>query len=125
MNENQKHFKELADAVSAVIIALGEIINDHRMMQPNAPIATETPLPVAIETPAPAVDEKGRISSRQLATLRSLCAEKLDGNWSNLDSTCKARFGRAISYISTKEASMLISELIGGTNGNYTRTTAR
>ncbi|PKN47159.1 MAG: hypothetical protein CVU59_03845 [Deltaproteobacteria bacterium HGW-Deltaproteobacteria-17] len=125
MNEYQKHFKELADAVSDVIIALGEIINDHRATQPNAPITTDTPQPVVPETPAPAVDEKGRVSSRQMATLRSLVAEKMSGDWPSFEATCKSRYGRAISYLTTKEASTLISELIGGQNGNHSRTAAR
>jgi len=106
MNENQKHFKELADAVSAVIIALGEIINDPRAMQPNA-----APAP-----PVPAADEKGRISSRQLGMLRKLCNEKLSGDWNAFDASCKARFGKSVNYLNTKEASVLISELIEGGN---------
>jgi len=125
MNENQKHFKELADAVSAVIIALGEIINDHRAMQPNALTTTDTPQPVVNETPVPAVEEKGRISSRQLGMLRKLVNEKMAGDWSAFETSCKQRFGRATSYLSTKEASTLISELIGGNNGHNTRTAAR
>ncbi len=121
MNENQKHFKELADAVSAVIIALGEIINDPRAMQPNALTTTDTPLPVVHETPAPAppvpaADEKGRISSRQLGMLRKLCNEKLSGDWNAFDASCKARFGKSVNYLNTKEASVLISELIEGGN---------
>jgi len=126
MTEYQKHFKELADAVSAVIIAIGELINDHRATQPNAPPTTDTPLPVVHETPTPAVEEKGRISSRQLGMLRKLCNEKLDGDWSAFDASCKARYGKALNYLTTKEASTLISELIGGNhNGNHTRTVAR
>ncbi|MBU1412874.1 hypothetical protein KKC22_15290 [Myxococcota bacterium] len=115
MNENQKHFKELADAVSAVIIALGEIINDHRMTQPT----TDTPQPVVNETPAPAT-ASGRISSRQIAMLRKLVNEKLDGNWSAFDASCKQRFGTAIAYLTTKNASTLISELLGegGSHGH-------
>lgn len=77
-----------------------------------------TPTPVITETPVPAADEKGRVSSRQMATLRSLVAEKLSGDWPSFEATCKQRFGRATAYLNTKEASQLISELIGGQNGH-------
>jgi len=125
MNEYQKNFKELAAAVAAVIVAIGEIINDHRSMQPNALTTTDTPQPIVHETPVPATDEKGRISSRQIGMLRKLVNEKMAGDWSAFETSCKQRFGRATSYLSTKEASTLISELIGGNNGHNTRTAAR
>ncbi len=83
----------------------------------NAPVVS-TPTPVANETPVPAADEKGRISSRQLGMLRKLCNEKLGGDWTSFDASCKARFGKSINYLNTKEASTLISELIGGSNGH-------
>jgi len=127
MNEYQKHFKELADAVSAVIIAIGEIFNDHRATQATAPTIIETPQPVANETPVPATvhakEERGRVSSRQLAMLRKLCNEKLDGNWNAFDASCKQRLGKAVTYLSVKEASGLISELLGegGNHGHQSR----
>ena len=126
MNDTQKHFQELAAAVAAVIIALGEIINDHRAMQPNAPITSDTPQPIVNETPVPAVEEKGRVSSRQLGMLRKLVNEKLDGDWNAFDASCKQRLGKAVTYLTTKEASGLISELLeGGSNGYKKSRSAR
>ena len=123
MTDTQKHFQELAAAVSAAIVAIGEIINDHHATQATTPTTNDTPLPVTNETPAPAVEEKGRISSRQLAMLRKLCNERLDGNWAAFEASCKARFGKAVNYLTTKEASTLISELLGegGNHGHQSR----
>jgi hypothetical protein len=80
-----------------------------------------TPTPIVHETPVPAMEEKGRISSRQLGMLRKLCNEKIDGNWQAFDASCKARFGKSINYLTTKEASQLISEMIGGNHGHQSR----
>ncbi len=115
MNATHQHLKALADAVGTAIIALGEL-----WLATRNPVTQEgsTPVPAAQETPAPATDEKGRISSRQLGMLRKLVNEKLDGDWQGFDATCKTRFGKTVSYLSTKEASTLISELIGGQNGH-------
>ena len=123
----RNQFDRIGQSLHEILKAIAEVlIIVHPTNSNDSTPANSTPLPVVQETPDPAVEEKGsRISSRQLAMLRSLCAEKLDGNWSALDSTCRQRFGRATSYLNTKEASVLISELIGGSNGNYTRTTAR
>ena len=91
----------------------------------NAP-AVNTQPPVANETPVPAADERGgRITSRQLGMLRRLVNEKMTGDWPSFEATCRQRFGRATAYLTTKEASTLISELIGGNHGNHPRTAAR
>ena len=96
------------------------------LVRTDLDLVSITPQPVVHETPVPAVEEKGRISSRQLGMLRKLVNEKLDGDWNAFDSSCKQRFGRATAYLTTKEASSLISELIrGNNNGNHTRTAAR
>ncbi|MBU1409922.1 hypothetical protein KKC22_00255, partial [Myxococcota bacterium] len=71
------------------------------------------------ETPVPAVEEKGRISSRQIAMLRKLVNEKLAGDWNAFDASCKARYGKAVTYLSMKNASELISELLGGESHGY------
>lgn len=83
-------------------------------------LVTDTPLPVTNETPVPALatEEKGRISSRQIALLRKVVNEKMAGDWIAFDASCKQRFGKSVNYLNTKEASVLISELIGGSNGN-------
>jgi len=131
MTDPQKHFQELAAAVAAAIIAIGELWLATRTLEPSKPSKdSETPQPVVHETPAPATvpatDERGRISSRQLSLLRKVVSEKLDGNWSSFEATCKSRFGRATAYLTTREASQLISEMIGGgSNGNHSRTAAR
>ena len=129
MNDPRTHYQELANAVAAAIVAIGEIILASREDAPskpsNVPNQTPTPQPIVHETPVPATDEKGRISSRQLGMLRKLVNEKMAGDWSAFETSCKQRFGRATSYLSTKEASTLISELIGGSHGHNSRTAAR
>ncbi|PKN47816.1 MAG: hypothetical protein CVU59_01500 [Deltaproteobacteria bacterium HGW-Deltaproteobacteria-17] len=107
-----QHVHEICKEIAEVLIIV------HPTNSNDSATNNSTPLPVVNETPAPAVDEKGRISSRQLATLRKLCNEKIDGNWNSFDASCKARFGKAVNYLNTKEASVLISELIGGSNGH-------
>ena len=122
MNETHQHLKALADAVAAVIVAAGNIWLSTRNIEPSKVSKdNDTPQPVVHETPAPAVEEKGRVSSRQMGMLRKLVNEKLDGDWNGFDETCKARFGRRVAYLSTKEASTLISEMIGGQNGHQSR----
>jgi len=130
MTDPRTHYQDLANAVAAAIVAIGEIILASREDAPSKPsnVPNQTPnqTPVVHETPVPATEEKGgRITSRQLGMLRKLCNEKLDGDWNAFEATCKSRFGRATSYLSSKEASTLISELIGGHNGNHSRTAAR
>jgi hypothetical protein len=129
MNDPRTHYQALANAVAAAIVALGEIILASREDAPskpsNVPQQTPTPLPVVNETPVPAVEEKGRISSRQLGMLRKLVNEKLDGDWNAFDASCKQRFGRATAYLTTKEASTLISDLLGGGNHGHQSRTAR
>ncbi len=126
MTDTQKLLKDLANAVAAAIVAIGEIILASREDAPskpsNVPQQTPTPQPILHETPVPATDEKGRISSRQLGMLRKLVNEKLDGDWNAFDASCKQRFGRATAYLTTKEASTLISDLLGGgSNGHHSR----
>ncbi|PKN28135.1 MAG: hypothetical protein CVU65_00205 [Deltaproteobacteria bacterium HGW-Deltaproteobacteria-22] len=114
-----QNLHEICKEIAEVLI-LVHPANSHIPATTNS-----TPLPVTNETPAPAIDEKGRISSRQLAMLRKLCNEKLDGNWNAFDASCKARFSKALNYLSTKEASTLISELIGGESHGYKSRSAR
>ncbi len=122
MNDPRTHYQELANAVAAAIVAIGEIILANGEDAPSKPsnVPNQTPTP---ETPAPAVEEKGRISSRQLGMLRRLCNERLGGDWQALDASCKAKYGKALSYLSMKEASGLISELLGegGSHGSQSR----
>jgi len=129
MTDPQKHFQELAAAVAAAIIAIGELWLATRNLEsskPSNPVAqTPTPLPVNHETPVPAVEEKGRISSRQLGMLRKLVNEKLDGDWNAFDASCKQRYGRATAYLTMKEASGLISDLLGGGSHGYQSRSAR
>ncbi len=117
MNDPRTHYQDLANAVAAAIVALGEIILASRENAPSKPsdVPNQTPTlqPIVHETPVPATDEKGRISSRQLGMLRKLVNEKLDGNWNAFDASCKQRLGKAVTYLTTKEASGLISELLG------------
>jgi len=127
MTDPRTHYQELANAVAAAIVALGEIILASREDAPSKPSdvpqQTPTPQPIVPETPVPATEEKGvRITSRQLGMLRKLVNEKLDGDWNAFDTSCKQRFGRATAYLTTKEASTLISDLLGGgSNGHHSR----
>ena len=127
MTDPRTHYQELANAVAAAIVAIGEIILASRKDAPskssNVHQQTPTPQPIVHETPIPATEEKGRISSRQLGMLRRLCNERLGGDWQGLDASCKARYGKALSYLSMKEASGLISELLGegGNHGSQSR----
>ncbi len=114
-----QNLHEICKEIAEVLI-LVHPTNSHISATTNS-----TPLPITNETPAPAVEEKGRISSRQLAMLRKLCNEKLDGNWNAFDASCKARFGKALNYLTTKEASTLISDLLGGGNHGHQSRTAR
>jgi len=114
-----QNLHEICKEIAEVLI-LVHPANSHLSATNNS-----TPLPVTNETPAPAVEEKGRISSRQLAMLRKLCNEKLDGNWQAFDASCKARYGKAVAYLSLKNASELISELIGGESHGYQSRSAR
>jgi hypothetical protein len=114
-----QHVHEICKEIAEVLILV------HPTSSLDSATSSSTPLPVVHETPAPAVDEKGRISSRQLAMLRKLCNEKLDSNWNAFDASCKARFGKAVNYLTMKEASGLISELLGGGNHGHQSRTAR
>lgn len=111
----RNHLDHIGQNLHEICTNLAEVlILVHTASSNDFASTTSTPLPVIHETPAPAVDEKGRISSRQLAMLRKLCNEKLDGEWNSFEASCKARFGKAVNYLSMKNASELISELLGG-----------
>ncbi len=122
----RQHFDAIGQHLHELCKEFAEVwILVHPENHADNALVTSTPLPVTNETPAPAVDEKGRISSRQLAMLRKLCNEKLDGNWNAFDASCKARFGKAVNYLTTKEASTLISDLLGGGNHGHQSRSAR
>jgi hypothetical protein len=121
----RNHLDHIGRSLHEICKEIAEVlILVHPASTNDSASVTSTPLPVVHETPAPAVEEKGRISSRQLAMLRKLCNERLDGNWNSFEASCKARFGKALSYLSMKDASTLISELLGegGSHGHQSRT---
>jgi hypothetical protein len=119
----RNHLDHIGQSLHEICKEIAEIlILVHPTSNHDSATNNSTPLPVVPEMPAPAVDEKGRISSRQIAMLRKLCNERLDGNWSAFDASCKARYGKAVNYLTTKEASQLISEMIGGNHGHQSRT---
>jgi len=65
---------------------------------------------------------KGRISPRQVKLLRKIASEH-NWNWNEFSSHIKQRFNRTVEYLSKKQASDLISELLEKKGDSYGTTT--
>jgi hypothetical protein len=60
----------------------------------------------------------GRISPRQVKLLRKIASEH-NWNWNEFSSHIKQRFNRTVEYLSKKQASDLISELLEKKGENH------
>ncbi|MBU1412514.1 hypothetical protein KKC22_13465 [Myxococcota bacterium] len=78
--------------------------------QPPAPIASRPPVS-SVAPAATAAPARNGITARQLELLK-----KLAGDWTSFEDKCRSRFGKAVSGLSTREASGLITDLIAVKN---------
>ncbi|MBU1534133.1 hypothetical protein KKF84_02370 [Myxococcota bacterium] len=110
MNEQnlRNHFTSIGKAVNTILESTCDIIIELR----GSPEAAAEPESASTE---------GRISPRQVKLLRKIASER-NWDWDEFSDKVKQRFNRTVVYLSKKQASDLIGELLekGGSHGTGT-----
>ena len=112
MNEKQlrDHFTSIGKAVNSILDSTCSIIIELS----SAPQAASEP---------ESASTNGRISPRQVKLLRKIASER-NWDWEEFSAKIKQRFNRNVTYLSKKQASDLIGELLdskGGSHGSQSR----